>query len=77
MDYEIINRLKKVEERSMACEVCKERQIEITRILKSYNKEKRILHIALASQMAIIIVLASLGKEGIKTILDAAIKKFF
>lgn len=76
MNYDIINRIKKLEDKIMSCEVCKEKQTEINRILKSYKDDKKKFYIIIGIQMALLLVVSSLGKDGVSTILDATIKKF-
>jgi recombinational DNA repair protein RecR len=76
LSYELENRLKKLERQIMACEVCKEKQSEISRILKAYKDDKKKFYIIIAVQMALLLIVSSLGKEGVQFILDATIKKF-
>jgi uncharacterized protein YqhQ len=78
--YDLINRIKSLENSvwrlTMSCEICKEKQVEINRILSAYKKDKKNMGITIAVLGFILLIVSSLGRDGVITILDAVLNKF-
>jgi hypothetical protein len=58
------------------CKVCKERQHEINRILRAYQKDKKVYRYAIIAEGILILFLAAFGKSGITMLFDFVKDKF-
>nr|BDD44672.1 hypothetical protein 3 [Legionellales bacterium] len=54
------------------CKICKEKQIEINRILRAYCKDKKVYRIVIIVQFALLLLLAAFGAEGLILAMDFA-----
>ena len=62
-------------EKIMDCPVCKERQIEITRILKAYKAEKMLLYRIIGVLIGLLVFVAGLGNDALRAIFISLLEK--
>ena len=59
-----------------SCEICKEKDKRIHAILKAYKRDKKFYWTTILVMMGIIVVLTTMGKDGIEIILKGVLEKW-
>jgi hypothetical protein len=58
------------------CEICKEKDKRIHAILKAYKRDKKFYWTTILVLMGIVVVLSTMGKEGIELIVKGVLEKW-